>query len=65
MKTLSLAAIGVGMVCLVVAVVEKSVGPNLFKVAPTNYVHLASAFFLLSVALMCHDRFYCSNNAGK
>ena len=62
---LSLAAIGVGVLCLIVAVVEKFVGTNLLKVAPTNYVLLASAAFLLAIALMCHNRFYGSANAQK
>ena len=65
MKMLSCAAIGLGIFCLLTAVVEKFVGTNLFQVAPPNYVGLASSAFLLAVALMCHSRFYGPGSAPK
>ena len=65
MKTISLAAIGLGSIGLIVAIVEKFVHKNLLEVSPANYVHVAAALFLLAVALMCHGRFYGSDSAQK
>jgi hypothetical protein len=65
MKMLSLATIGVGTLCLLVAVVEKLVGKYLLGVAPVNYVHVAAALFLLALALMCHGRCCCQDCEKK
>ena len=57
MKTLSLALIGLGTLGLLVAIVENFLGKHLLHIAAANYIHTASALFLLAVALMCHSRF--------
>ena len=65
MKTLSLASIGVGILCLLAAVAGKFLGYNVFKVEPQNFVHSASSLFLLALAVMYHGRCYCGKEEEK
>ncbi len=65
MKAISIAAIGLGVFCLIAAPVGHFIGANLFKVDPIKYVHLASACFLLAIAVTCHCRACGSNNGQK
>jgi hypothetical protein len=65
MKMISLSVIGLGVLCLIEAVVGRFTGHHLFTVDPIKYVHMASALFLLAVAVMCHCRFYGSSNEQK
>ena len=65
MKALSLALIWVGALGLVVAVVEKFIGKHLLGVSPANYVLVASALFLLALAMMYYGRCYCTDSEKK
>ncbi|MBK8859076.1 MAG: hypothetical protein IPN11_15770 [Opitutaceae bacterium] len=65
MKTLSLVTIVVGVLCLLAAVAGKFMGLNVFKVEPQNFVHSASALFLLALAVMHHGRCYCCKEEEK
>ena len=58
-------AAAVGGIVFWLLAVPQYLPEYLFKVAPVNYVHLASAFFLLSVAVTCHHRFSGPDNSGK
>jgi hypothetical protein len=57
--------IGVGTLCLIMAVVEKFTGVHYLKVSPVNLVHSASALFLLALAVMHHGRCYCCKEEEK
>jgi len=65
MKMISLAAIGLGVICLIVSVVEHFAGANLLRIEPIKYVEMASAMFLFAVAAMCYGRFYGSVEEKK
>ena len=58
MKTITLAVIGSGVLCLIVAFVETLIQVYLLKVHPMSLIVLASSLFLLAIALMCHARFF-------
>ena len=65
MKTLSLASIGVGVLCLLAAVAGKFLGTNVLYVTPVNFIHSANALFLLALAVMYHGRCYCCKEEAK
>ena len=65
MKTLSLATIVVGVLCVLAAVASKFMNVNILKVTPVNFVHSANALFLLALAVMHHGRCYCCKEEEK
>jgi hypothetical protein len=60
MKLLSLAAVSLGILFLALAALGALLEVYLFHVHPLGFIVLAATMFLLGLAIMGYDRFYCS-----
>ncbi|HNC23210.1 MAG TPA: hypothetical protein PLU52_03320 [Opitutaceae bacterium] len=65
MKTISLGALGLGVLCLLTAVVETLMQAYLLHVHPMNLITLATCLFMMSIALMCYHRFFGGSSESK
>ena len=59
MKMLSLVIIILGVVAMVLAVAGRVLGLHIATVTTPGYLRAAETLYLLAVAVMCYDRFYC------
>lgn len=64
-KTISLVAICGGILSILIAVVETLIQVYLLHIHPLDLIIMAQGLFLLAVAAMCYDRFYCAPSARK
>jgi hypothetical protein len=60
MKMISMIVTVLGAIALILAVVDKLMATNIVGVSPGGYLRGATALYLLALAVMCHDKFYCA-----
>lgn len=65
MKTISLGVLGVGVLCLLTALIETFAQVYLMHVHPMNLITLATCLFMLAIALMCYHRFFGGSADAK
>ena len=59
MKILSTIVTVIGVIALLLAVLGMLLKTPFFNVTSGGYIRGATALYLLSLVLMCHDRLYC------
>lgn len=60
MKMISMLVTVLGVIALVLAVLDRLIGTLIMHVGAGSYLRGACALYLLALALMCYDRFYCA-----